>query len=244
MSTTIGTLKDNNGNDFLPVTDVSLVAGLEDITTIRSGAALGTTAYQKPSAGIPASDLASGMIPDVSGKEDSSNKVTSFQSTPDDTHYPSEKLVKDSLDTKIDNTDVEELTAIDVDNTPTVNSTNLVTSGGVYTAVAAKQNKPTITTVSASTLTQEIADNTIYNAGELSALTITLSNTINADFISEIDFTSGSTATTLTAPNTILWAGDDLTSNVFAPAASKRYTVMFYSDGVSVRGVVQGFATT
>jgi hypothetical protein len=54
--------------------------------------------YSKPSGGIPASDLASGVIPDVSGKEDSSNKVTSFQSTPDDTHYPSEKLVKDYID--------------------------------------------------------------------------------------------------------------------------------------------------
>jgi hypothetical protein len=30
-------------------------------------------------------------------KEDKSNKVTSFQPTPDDTHYPSEKLVGDSL---------------------------------------------------------------------------------------------------------------------------------------------------
>ncbi len=29
------------------------------------------------------------------------NKVTSFQATPDDTHYPSEKLVKDSLDAKL-----------------------------------------------------------------------------------------------------------------------------------------------
>ena len=36
----------------------------------------------------------------LSGKEDKSNKVTSFQATPDDTHYPSEKLVKDSLDGK------------------------------------------------------------------------------------------------------------------------------------------------
>ena len=57
-------------------------------------------AYVKPSTGIPASDLASGVIPDVSGKEDKSNKVTSFQNSPDDTHYPSEKLVKDSLDAK------------------------------------------------------------------------------------------------------------------------------------------------
>lgn len=34
----------------------------------------------------------------ISGKEDNSNKVTSWQTTPDDTHFPSEKLVKDALD--------------------------------------------------------------------------------------------------------------------------------------------------
>jgi hypothetical protein len=33
--------------------------------------------------------------------ENSANRRTSFQATPDDTHYPTEKLVKDSLDTKI-----------------------------------------------------------------------------------------------------------------------------------------------
>ena len=31
-------------------------------------------------------------------KEDKSNKVTAWQSTPDNTHYPSEKLVKDTID--------------------------------------------------------------------------------------------------------------------------------------------------
>jgi len=38
-------------------------------------------------------------------KEDASNKLTAFQSTPDDVHYPSEKLVKgnlDALDTRIE----------------------------------------------------------------------------------------------------------------------------------------------
>lgn len=34
----------------------------------------------------------------TNAKENKSNKVTAFQETPDDTHYPSEKLVKDSLD--------------------------------------------------------------------------------------------------------------------------------------------------
>ena len=37
----------------------------------------------------------------IDGKEDKSNKVTSWSSTTTDTHYPSEKLVKTSLDDKI-----------------------------------------------------------------------------------------------------------------------------------------------
>lgn len=45
----------------------TLLAGkqdtISDLATIRSGAALGATAYQKPSTGIPSSDLASGVIP-------------------------------------------------------------------------------------------------------------------------------------------------------------------------------------
>ena len=43
-------------------------------------------------------------------KEDTSNKVTSFQATPDNSHYPSEKLVKDSLDAKASLTGTETLT--------------------------------------------------------------------------------------------------------------------------------------
>lgn len=39
---------------------------------------------------------------DISGKEDNNNKVTSWSNTTTDTHYPSEKLVKDSLDGKSD----------------------------------------------------------------------------------------------------------------------------------------------
>ena len=39
---------------------------------------------------------------DLSDKEDKSNKVTSWSNTTTDTNYPSEKLVKDSLDNKVD----------------------------------------------------------------------------------------------------------------------------------------------
>lgn len=40
---------------------------INDLDNIRSGAALGATAYQKPGTGIPSTDLESGVIPDVSG---------------------------------------------------------------------------------------------------------------------------------------------------------------------------------
>lgn len=43
---------------------------------------------------------------DISGKEDSSNKVSSWSGTTSDTRYPSEKLVKDSLDNKADSSSV------------------------------------------------------------------------------------------------------------------------------------------
>jgi len=66
--------------------------------------------YDKPADGIPKTDLTSSVqtslnkadtaIQDVSGKEDKSNKVTSWSQTTTDTNYPSEKLVKDSLDNK------------------------------------------------------------------------------------------------------------------------------------------------
>lgn len=39
---------------------------------------------------------------ELDAKEDVANKVIAFQATPDNTHYPSEKLVKDNLDLKMD----------------------------------------------------------------------------------------------------------------------------------------------
>lgn len=80
----------------------TLLAGkqdtISDLATIRSGAALGATAYQKPSTGIPASDLASGVIPDISGKEDTSNKVSTISGNETSTtKYPNTKAVYDAI---------------------------------------------------------------------------------------------------------------------------------------------------
>lgn len=68
--------------------------------------------YTKPNGGIPKTDLdtnvqasldkadTSVQPSDISDMQVKSNLRTTFQTTPDNTHYPSEKLVKDSLDTK------------------------------------------------------------------------------------------------------------------------------------------------
>ena len=58
---------------------------ISDLSTIRNGAALGATAVQ-PS--------------DIADMEVDTNKVTAWSATTTDTNYPSEKLVKDSIDEK------------------------------------------------------------------------------------------------------------------------------------------------
>lgn len=107
-TTELNTALDN----YTKTTDLTtLLAGkqdvISDLTTIRSGASAGATAYQKPSGGIPKSDMASEVkalldkagsaVQDVSGKEDKTNKATSWGATPSNDKYPSEKLAYDSI---------------------------------------------------------------------------------------------------------------------------------------------------
>lgn len=89
-----------------------------------------------------------------------------------------------------------------------------------------------------STIT--LTDNVIYNGSELATFEIQLPSSASVDFLCEIDFSSGSTATTITYPNTINWVGDDVTSNVFTPAVNKRYTIMFTYNGTGWLAVVVG----
>lgn len=107
--------------------------------------------------------------------------------------------------------------------------------------LSAYENKETIQTLSA-TDSITLADNTIYNGGAQTALTISLPSTVGVSFLSEIDFTSSTTATTLTYPNTLLWDGEDCSNNVFTPVVSKRYTCIIFYDGTYWRGIVKGVA--
>ena len=104
----------------------------------------------------------------ISGKEDKSNKVTSWSSTTTDAHYPSEKLVKDSLDGKASsshNHTKSQITDFPTSMTPTSHTHgNLQNNGQVGSTAQASKNvvtdssgkittedKPTIPSASSTT---------------------------------------------------------------------------------------------
>lgn len=96
---------------------------ISDLATIRSGAALGATAVQTETDPVYSASAAATItslditnwngksnfsgsyndlddkptIPDISGKENTSNKVTSLSSSSTDTQYPSAKCVYDMI---------------------------------------------------------------------------------------------------------------------------------------------------
>lgn len=94
--------------------------------------------------------------------------------------------------------------------------------------------------VELTTTSVELASDTVYNGAELASVTFTLPATVPANFTAQLNFTSGATATTFTAPATVTFEGNDCSNGVFTPLASKRYSVMVYSDGVNVIGLVMG----
>ena len=127
-----------------------------------------------------------------------------------------------------------------------VNGASVVTDGVASIDLTDYQEKSNIQTLSA-TDSITLADNTIYNGGEQTALTIALPATDTIGFICDVDFSSGNTATTLSysLPD-IFWEGVDVAydstaqKNIFTPVANKRYTIIFYYDGVNYNGRVGG----
>ena len=86
-----------------------------------------------------------------------------------------------------------------------------------YDGVIVSEAPATVTDLSSTSITlASAADNTIYEYGELTALTVT-AITATGDFI--IRFTSGATATTTNFPNTMKF------SEAFAAEANTRYEI-------------------
>ena len=98
------------------------------------------------------------------------------------------------------------------------------------------QRKTVVTTLTTSST--QLATNTIYNGGELASVTLTLPATVPADFIAQVEFTSGTTPTSFTAPAALYFNGDACDGGVLTPVANKRYCIMIISDGTNVLGFV------
>jgi hypothetical protein len=94
--------------------------------------------------------------------------------------------------------------------------------------------------VELTTTSVELASGDIYNGAELASVTFTLPANVPANFTAQLNFTSGTTATTFTAPASVTFEGDACSNGVFTPLASKRYSVLIYTDGVNVIGLVMG----
>ena len=79
---------------------------------------------------------------DITGKEDSSNKVSSWSNSTTDDHYPSEKLVKDSLDDKISKSQTVGLVKNDgtIDTTTYLSEHQSLTDIGGVVAVVEKSS--------------------------------------------------------------------------------------------------------
>lgn len=84
-------------------------------------------------------------------------------------------------------------------------------------------------TVSGTSVTQELTANKFYVFGEVTALTVTLATPVNQNIVNEYHFrfTSGSTATVLTLPQSVTMPSD------FSVEASKTYEI----------SIVDGFGT-
>lgn len=122
----------------------------------------------------------------------------------------------------------------DLSNKPHINGVTL--SGNKSSADLNLQGATSIVTL--TTASTELATNTIYNGGELASVTLTLPATVSADFIAQVEFSSGATATTFTAPESLYFNGDACDGGVFTPVANKRYCIMVISDGVNTLGFV------
>jgi hypothetical protein len=122
----------------------------------------------------------------------------------------------------------------DLSNKPHINGVTL--SGNKSSADLHLQGATSIVTL--TTTSTELATNTIYNGGELASVTLTLPATVPVDFIAQVEFTSGATATTFTAPASLYFNGDACEGGVFEPVANKRYCIMVISDGINTLGFV------
>lgn len=188
----------------------SAIDGLADVASSGSY----TDLTNKPDIPDSTSDLTndSGFITSaaITGKEDSSNKVASWSSTTTDVHYPSEKLVKSSLDNKVDKVSGKGLSTNDYDNTAKNKVDNLktVATSGSYNDLTNKPTIPTVVSTIENGNVNAISSDAVYdalalkaNSGDLATVATTgswddlLNKPSISDFGGEVTLEKLSTAT-------------------------------------------------
>ena len=199
------TIIDKNGTQSFDVMDgegggsITIDDALSDASTnpvqnrIIKAALDAKGTYSKPSGGIPASDLASGVIPSVPAASSTTPLMDGNGSAGSAATYARADHVHP--------TDTSRAAAADL---------------------AAKADKVTEVTVStAGAVTQALDAGKIYHfTGALTALTITLNTPASGQLAHyHFDFDSGSTAPTLTLPNTVTMPSG------FTVEASKHYEI-------------------
>lgn len=85
-----------------------------------------------------------------------------------------------------------------------------------------------------------LKNNTIFRADEKESVELLLPETLDYDFLCEVDFTSGETPTEFTMLDSIKWTGDDIEDDSFVPLSNKRYNLLFWYDGLYLKGIVKG----
>ena len=147
------------------------IDGLSDVASSGSY----TDLTNKPDIPDSTSDLTndSGFITSsaITGKEDTSNKVISWGSTTTDAHYPSEKLVKSSLDNKVDKVSGKGLSTNDYDNTAKnkVDDLKTVATSGSYNDLTNKPTIPTVVNTIENGNSNAISSDAVYDALALKA---------------------------------------------------------------------------
>lgn len=112
----------------------------------------------------------------------------------------------------------------------------VVLDGKNYATQLTNEGGVTIENTTGSTIL--LKSNTIFNGGSLANLTVSLPNTVAKDFVCQVNFSSGATPTTFTAPAGLYFNGDACASGVFTPEANHRYCFLVISDGVNVLAFV------
>lgn len=152
---------------------------INDLASIRSGASAGATAYQKPSGGIPKSDLSSAVQTSL-GKAD-----TALQS-----YTETDPVFSASPAAGITSSDITEWDG--------------------------KAKPTTVVNHGTSDTTFSLTPNVLHVWGTVTSLTLTLATPTDSTIVNEymFQFTSGSTATTLSLPSSVVWDKDKGTLTV------------------------------